>query len=430
MREPHTRLQTGFSLSAWLTVAAAALGSVPAVHAQQGLVVLLPGGTDSDQDARWRARITRQHEATGPRVTAFEALPEALSLTAQTVARNDVERLSEVELHLIRARSHAAQLAEREALAELLAAEQGLTTLLHVPGTSAFLVEVQTALGLVAAQAGMNALAEASFRRAAVIDPSRGVRAAETTPMWLERAAAIAREVAIAAVGEVQVTTDPVGARVYLDETLQGTAPLTLRASRGVHVLRIEAEGRRALGMFLPVDAGTRPTVHARLDPDPVTAALDLLSHAAGDADLGSVRAALGRLHQLGAPIDAAWMCRSSELRPERALLVRCTSTECDPYQRLELDPTGAEPDRYGQTLDPAGLRSLRDGDRNARDLAWLNRLEPIVAGPVIGREPDRWWQRWYVWTAAAVGAGAVTAVGIAASQGDETRRLRVTIEP
>jgi len=400
-------------------------GRIEAQVAGWGL--LLPVGPDSDGQRAWRSRIEHgQGPESAEVVHGLDWLRDSLALSEQNIARDDLRRLAEVETGLLQARVHAAKLAEPAALTELVAAERTLQSLLHLPGASAFYVEVQTAIGLVAAQAQRLGLAEAAQRRASVVDPSRGVRAAEAAPGWVQRANEIALEVASAPVGEVEVVTQPAGARVFLDDNLLGTTPTTLRVTRGVHVLRVEADGYRAFGALLPVDAGARPAVRVELERDPVVTALSRLAAAAAAPDQPEVRRTLRALQVLGAPVASVWMVRTNPLRDDRALLTRCTVDDCARSRRLELDDVGADVSTYGQPLDPAGFGR----DHTARDLAWLHATDAphVPSAPALG--PSAWWSRWYVWSAAAALVGGAVALGAAATAEPDTQRLRVTIDP
>lgn len=410
-----------------VTLATLLVATAATAQAQApGWGVLVAVGPDSEVQRAWQSRMEREQPVGADSVVGSRSVGEALGLRTQAIAREDLASLALVEAHLVQARVHTARLAEADALAELAAADRLLQSLFHVPGSSAFHVEVQTAIGLVAAQAQLTAAAEAAQRRAAVVDPSRGVRAAEAAPTWVERANQISREIATAPVGEIEVTTSPAGARVYLDDTLVGMAPTTLRATRGVHVLRLEADGYRALGALLPVDAGARPAVHVALARDPVVAALSELTDAGQRADQSRIQRGLRSLQTLGAPIGSVWLLRTHEPRPDRALVTRCTIDLCEPTRRFEVDGTDVGTGSYGQALDPAGFGR----DRHVRDLAWLTDVAPSPARGTHAQASPAWWQRWYVWSAAAALVGGSVALGVAANQGPDPQRLRVTIEP
>lgn len=378
-------------------------------------VVVAVGPTpDAQAQADW-LRLIERNQTRGTTTVGVTALGEALGLPVQAIDRQDLASLALVEAHLTRARAHTAQLAEAAALTELVAAERRLQSLLHVPASSAFYVEVQTAIAIVAAQAGRVTLAEAAQRRAVVVDPDRGVRAAEAAPGWVERAARIAREVATAPVGEIEVSTSPSGARVYVDDTLIGTTPTTLRVTRGVHVLRLESDGYRTFGTLLPVDAGVRPAVHVGLVRDPMHVALSGLTAAALDSDRVAVRRALSALQALGVPVVSACLLQTHPARADRALVTRCTVDACEPTQRLERDATAH------------AVASATDRTQ-LRDLDWLTATPPHAAVPAAA--PVAWWRRWYVWTAASLVVGAGVAVGAAAASEPDSQRLRVTVEP
>jgi len=385
--------------------------------------VLLPLAASSTANAPWIARIEEQQAlADREPVARVQSLTALWQLGRQAIDRRELAQLTRVEGMLQQARQHAGHLEEALALRLLVEADRMLGGLLHVPGTATLYAEVQTMIGLVAAQAEMEALALSALRRAAVVDPARGVRAAETTPAWVTRATQLSREVATSAVAEIPVTANVEGAHVYLDDRLQGTTPLRVRATRGDHLLRVEAEGQRALGVWLFADAGTRPEVHVHLSPEPVVEALTALEASALSGDWVQTRAVLSELQRMSLPLEAVWLLQTGPVRSDRALVTRCTTDACEPTRRLELDEIGANRP-YGVALDPAGLGR----DRDHRNREWLN------AGPVTAQVPEvapAWWSRWYVWGAAAVLVGGVTAAGVALNQGPEARGLRVTVEP
>lgn len=427
---PHVA-QPPAALTRWMVALAllafAAPGSAQeadgAANVTKRWTVLLPLAPSTTAHGPWIARIEEQHAAEGREAVArVHTLSALWQLGRQTIDRRDLAQLTRAEGMLQRARQHAGRLEEALALGVLIEADRILDGLLHVPGTATLYAEVQTVIGLVAAQADMEGLALSALRRAAVVDPARGVRAAETTPAWMMRATQLSREVATGPVAEIPVTANVEGAQVYLDDRLQGTTPLRVRATRGDHLMRVEAEGYRALGTWLFADAGTRPEVHVRLSPEPVAQALAALEASAGSGDWTQTRAVLGDLQRMSLPLEAVWLLRTATVRPDRALVTRCTTDSCEPTRRLELDEV-ATGGGYGVALDPTGLGR----EREPRNREWLN------APPLTTEIPEvapAWWSRWYFWGAAAVLVGSVTAAGVALNQEPEARRLRVIVEP
>src|SRR5690606_23579003 len=118
--------------------------------------------------AAWRATL----EARG----AARLEPGAPAPSATSRAR--LRALVEVEASLAEARAHAARLDEGAALAVLERARRLAEEHADVPRAARWLAEVELAIGLVATQANLRALADQAFRRAASLDPDRIVRAA------------------------------------------------------------------------------------------------------------------------------------------------------------------------------------------------------------------------------------------------------------
>jgi hypothetical protein len=76
-------------------------------------------------------------------------------------------------------------------------------------------------------------------------------------------------ETANAPEGEFTVEADALAVRVWLDDAELGSAPVAVRAKTGLHVLRIEAEGRLPYGAVIEIEPGPRPVQRYALSPDP-----------------------------------------------------------------------------------------------------------------------------------------------------------------
>ncbi|HEX4355184.1 MAG TPA: PEGA domain-containing protein, partial [Polyangiales bacterium] len=189
-----------------------------------------------------------------------------------------LDPLRESDRLIAQARRDAAELDEPSALRRLAEAERLLSHALAVPGSSAFYAEVQLQLGVTAAQLGLDGLAEASFARAARLDPRRRLLAGEAPPTVVSLAARVFDRASAAPEGEVRIVTDPIGARVFLDEVERGNAPVIVRARSGVHSLRIEAPGHVAYGVLFELEEGRRPDVSVALTIDPRVSAIARLS--------------------------------------------------------------------------------------------------------------------------------------------------------
>jgi hypothetical protein len=352
----------------------------------------------------WTKRVSAGQSPLEPADLAWARLPPA-------IGRARVGLLAEIERRLAEARAQAAALREADALATLAQAASLSEQLGDVPGASAWQAEIQLRIGATAAQAGLQELAEFSFRRAALLEPGRRLLQAEAPPVVVEAYERVARQLALAPVGSFEVQSAVPAASVFLDDVLQGVAPLRVRAIVGRHLLRVQAAGHRPYGALIDVLEGSRPPIEIALCPEPVLDAAQELERAArrGDYD-GVVRGLRAVLEFTGAARSALIIESSPDAR--RALLVRCQVSGCDRAERLPAE-AGATPARHALTAP--GLR---------RDREWL-------AGRPIAAEAPRWWQHWYVWGGALVVTAAVGATLWAVSaEPDPDPRLRVVIEP
>jgi PKD repeat protein len=74
---------------------------------------------------------------------------------------------------------------------------------------------------------------------------------------------------AIAGAGTLSVTTDPAGARVYLDDVLRGASPMTLpNLPAGAHTLRIEREGYQTMRVPVTISDGKTMEYSTALLPE------------------------------------------------------------------------------------------------------------------------------------------------------------------
>lgn len=332
-----------------------------------------------------------------------------------TLAR--VSALRKVQALLVSARNEAAALHEPEALSALARARDLIEAHADVPWAAAWLGEVYTLTGIVAAQSGRAELAEHALSAAATVDPGRGLRAAEAPPQVVERAAAIARATAAGPVGTFEVRTDAAGARVYLDDRPLGRAPATVRAPVGRHVLRIEAPGHLAWGEAFDLLEGQRPPVRVELSPTPAVERARALVEAARVGDFEAMTAALAALDEGGRAWRLWWVAAGPGPR-RRALWVACQAAGCSAPRRLDGDAPPGHP-TVGAILPPVAVARQVDEAR-----AWL--AEPPPAPP----PPKPWYARWYTWAATGVaGVAAATAAALLLRPAPRARR-RTVIDP
>lgn len=331
-------------------------------------------------------------QAQGPAVVIVEGseAPSAEGLRewaegvapVDTIDPAELRVVSEIEALVMSARRSSARLEERDALRELARAEALAERHLAIAGMAAWYAEVELAIAITAAQAGMESLAEAALRRASSIDPARTVQAAEARPELVERSREVARAIATGPRGRFELRAEAPGARGFLDDRPIGELPQVVEAAVGRHVLRVEAPGHRAYAQTVDVLEGERAPVRVSLAPTEALQVAERIERAARAGrpdDVARVLAAAGALEP--PPVELRWAGEH-----ERALSVTCDTRGCGEPRRIEL----------GGVTSPAA--SLREG------LRWL---EAPSLPDVSLDEP--WWERWYVWA----GAGAVVAAAV-----------------
>lgn len=323
------------------------------------------------------------------------------------------------------AKSCMAKLEESDALRHLARAEVALVRALALPGAPVFYAELQLQIGMTAAQLGASDLASAAFTRAARIDPTRRLLAGEAAPDVVALAARAFERASSAPEGEVRIVANVPDARVYLDDVERGTAPIVVRARTGLHVLRIEAEGRAVYAGLFEVAEGRRPEQHFALFASARSDALAQVGARARAGDAAALQRSVAQLLHV-APELAGVIWLERDARHPRALRFVCDRVHCRAPERLGSNDLRARPGERSAASESAALtqRALRD----AR--AWLESGDPFVR-PIEARTPAALWQRWYFWSVlgAAVVGGAAVAIGVAAQPTPE-RTLRVTVDP
>jgi hypothetical protein len=392
----------------WVLAVFAVLAIASGGHADANatLLVFVPG--PPPDAARWVERLTG---AVGP--IEVDAARFATGLVRGAgIARSRVTALSRIERQLADARAQAAALSESEALSILAQAADDGEQLADMPGAAAWNAEIQLWLAVTAAQVGLGALADSAFRRAATLDPTRHLLEAEASPEIVAQSERVQRLVALGPRGEIEVRALVQGARVILDDVLQGTAPVRVRAPVGRHVLRVQAAGHVPYATFIDVLEGERPPLSVALAEAPLLADARALERTARAGDYGSVPRALAQLDAAGAGLGAVLVLETDATG--RALLVSCDAQACRRALRIQaaaLPPTATWP---AQPLALAGLAS---------DRAWL-----AGGAPPAATESATWWQHWYVWGPLAVVAAGATAFALTYDP-EPTRRLRVMVD-
>lgn len=381
------------------------LAASGAASAQERATVVVVD--DAARTGRARAWQRRIEESLGAPAETLAEWARARSPVG-TAPPEALAVLGEIESLLVSARASAARLEERRALTELTRAEALARRSLAVPGIAAWYAEVQLALAITAAQAGQSGLADAALRRAASVDPSRVVQAAEARPDLVARSRAAVQAAITGPRGRFEVRASAEGARVFLDDRPLGALPRVVEATVGPHVVRVDAPGHASFAQLVEVLEGDRAPIALELAPTSELAAAQRALAAAREGRARSVADALGAL---AAPVSV-WLVWAGAGARDRAVAVRCAREGCDPPRRLE--PGGVAEQLAG---GPAGADL-------AEALAWMDEASRAL----VTHEP--WWERWYVW----VGAGAILAAAIAAvaalAQPQGPGPLGVTVVP
>jgi non-ribosomal peptide synthetase component F len=80
---------------------------------------------------------------------------------------------------------------------------------------------------------------------------------------------AVAVQGVTAGAGTLSVTTDPVGAQVYLDDVLRGASPAIIpNLAAGSHILRLEREGYRTMRVPVTISDGKTTEYSTALIPE------------------------------------------------------------------------------------------------------------------------------------------------------------------
>jgi hypothetical protein len=397
--------------SLFLLAIGAVLGPCWAAQGQPGdpLVVVIGPAADAAPIARF-VHVARP----------FAALQSQAAWLAEYSAGVEpalLDPLRETDRLITEARRSAAELDEPAALRRLAEAERLMTSALAVPGAAAFYAEVQLQLGVTAAQLGLIGLAEASFGRAARLDPRRRLLAAEAAPEVVQLAARVFDDASSAPEGEMRIVTDAAAARVFVDDVERGSAPLMLRARAGVHALRIEAPGHVTYAALFDMAEGLRPEQAYALAVESRVAASQRFAALLSAAPAELLAQAARDLLQTAPEVTAlTWLERDAARA--RRLVFMCDRRGCQSPVRDETGITAR--DVFQTDLSGAALAAAR---------GWLHGT-PAEPAQNAQRDTASLWQRWYFWSAVAatvLGAGVLIAI---AAQPEPQRTLRVTVDP
>lgn len=399
-----------------LAILVCSLGVSGTASAQPSVAVIYTSEPGARAVETWREHVERAATASG-RQLVDDPVTWARDRAGEEgdVLPARVEAFREVSRRLVAAREATVALREGDALAELARAERIAEDHADVPGAAAWLAEVHTAIGITAAQAGMGALTEDALAKAATLDPTRSVRAAEAPPEVIARADAIARAVATRETGSFEVHASAEGARIFLDDEEIGPAPRLVRAPVGLHLLRVIAPGHLPWGRAIQVLEGRRPTMDIALAPDHLVGRARSLVDAAEAQDGASIVAALQKLPGM----EGAWVIHIGPAPEDRAIFLACSAEGCAEPRRLEIDevPIVIPRERMELSRVAAAL------DAGA---AWLRTPRPPPPPP----PPPGVWDRWVPWVASAILVGAAIAGTIVLAMPEPEQRRRVILDP
>jgi hypothetical protein len=326
--------------------------------------------------------------------------------------RHQVDVLSRVEDALAAARSQAARLDERGALLTLLEAERLLMDQLTLPGVERWLAEVFVQAALVAYSLGEDAFAETQLTRAASLDPTRRVGAAEAPPQVVTRAEQVVRAGATATTSRFRIVPTPDTAELWLDGSPLGVGPREVSIPKGPHLLQARSPGHAPYATLLVAQPGDRAPVQLVLSKTREQFLREAL------AAPGLTLPDAGRLARTLAAEVAHDVCIARLGSAARASLVRCDAERC--AEPVALSWAGA---------DANAIASARPVPPHEQ-ATWLStmsqqRLPHTTARP---RARHRHWAWW-----AAGGAGVVGAVLLASllrAQPEPEPERKLVIDP
>lgn len=374
----------------------------PGVRLSFTLVLALSASSVAAQPRYLRVDADADQVRAGARDHGWASIDE-VSDEVPLPTREEIADLSQVETLIAQAREAATRLREGEALHALTEARALLERRARTPGVARWLAEVELATGVVAHQQGRHALAEQSLGRAASLDPSRRLGAAEAPPPVVRRAQELARAAATRPETELTIRSTAAGARAYLDDRALGSLPVSVEVGVGRHVLRIEAPGHRPWGRVVDLTEGRSRPWEVTLSPI--------------DGEARRRRIAAADLASLPATLEGEASVLWVKVRGDRALVTRCTALGCtEPVVRAVDDVFEVE---EGEPL--AGERLTT---------AWTEGLAALGHDPFGGElppPPTPWWQKGSSWVAIALGA-VVVGVALGFSLRPDVRQERVFV--
>lgn len=395
--------------------------SLPSAAAQDDRTLHVVWPAAGGASELWARRVERRLEDDGLDATGeTDAWARDAAGTRETDA---LAAIASVELAIRDARAAMRELDERRALSLLAAAEERASRALVLDGSVAWYAEVELAIAVTAAQAGLGELARAAFARAASLAPARVLGAADAPPDVVVLAEETARTLRAAPLGRFEITSETPRARLYLDDQLVGALPRRVEARAGLHVLRVEADGAVPYATRVDVLPGTRAPLSVALAPTPAVAAAGAAYRASGRRDLAALPALAARLgEELARPI-VVWIVEAGDGPFERATAIACDAETCREPARLSTGSRESPTTALGAGPWSAGA------DRAS--LAWRDEALPLE--PIVPPPPDVWAEGW-PWGLVGVGAalvigGVVTGIVLATEPAPD-RPLVFVIDP
>ena len=313
-----------------------------------------------------------------------------------------------IEALLAEAKRLSREFREKQALAELAAAEAAYREAAAALRSVKPLIKILLMRAQLEADAGNDARARVSLRRALVLDPQLELDPVRFQPRLVKAVQGIRRLLARSR-GQIRVSSRSDKLPVLLDGRPSGTTPLLAKLPAGEHFVVVSSRGR-VVGQSFKVRRGRTASV-----------SLDAVSGPPPDSELQQLARSL-RL-DWAARLDVVRAAPGAAVSPKLRLLLRLVAAKGARVHRVRSAPFALRRRR------PA-LRGVASAARNL-----IRGMAPRP--PVVRRQQRRPRQKvaedesivgkWWFWTAiggAALAAGGVTAAVLLS--GDDDVRLRL----
>ncbi|HLG18194.1 MAG TPA: PEGA domain-containing protein [Bdellovibrionota bacterium] len=365
----------------------------------------------ADEISRWVQRNRKDEAPLSP----TEELKEGRALLSKGKAAYGTLRVSSAQKYLEGAR--------REFI-------------LHLPAlrSNRDLIDAHLYLGMTYVALKQPEKAQGEFRRVVYLDPTRELSSREYSPAVIETFAKVRRDVLAEQVSQVQIDSQPSGARIYLNGRFIGTTPYKTKLQQGEYFLLVENEGMQS--WYQPLKFQKRlENVQVKLEPAKTEAALGELFRvregAAQQSDeVGKIRDLASAVHA-----DLVFLGTLNKSKNYR-FLGQLFDTRTAEFSQVAVVAMGEDlsefpgasddmvatllgflrPDGYlmsstfGQPSVPDASLTVGGADRPKQEVA---------ASPVPEK---KWYERWWIWPLLVVaGAGVyLGATQIGSSEGSK----------